>query len=62
MTEELNVDRRLPKIKEWVDVHDPGSMIIPFSGSLELRLMDMSAEDKEALLKETQATRHAFSF
>jgi obg-like ATPase 1 len=46
----------LPKIKEWVDAHDPGSVIIPFSGALELKLMDMSEEDKEAYFKETQAS------
>lgn len=46
----------LPKIKEWIDHHDPGSVIIPFSGSLELKLMDMSAEEKEAYLKEQQTT------
>jgi len=46
----------LPKIKEWIDEHDPGSVIIPFSGSLELRLIDMSEEEKAATLKEIQAT------
>jgi len=46
----------LPKIKEWVDEHDPGSVIIPFSGSMELRIMDMTPEEKEATLKEIQAT------
>lgn len=46
----------LPKIKEWIDHHDPGSVIIPFSGSLELKLMDMSPEERDAYLKEQQTT------
>lgn len=46
----------LPKIKEWVDAHDPGSVIIPFSGSLESKIFDMDAEAKEAYLKECGAT------
>jgi len=49
--------RRLPKIKEWVDAHDAGSIIVPFSGSLESRLMDMSDGDKATLFKETSASR-----
>ena len=49
---------RLPKIKEWVDEHDPGSAIIPFSGCLELKLLEMEDDAaREAYLKEHQATR-----
>jgi obg-like ATPase 1 len=48
----------LPKIKEWIDVHDPGSAIIPFSGALELKLMEMSPEERAAYLKEQQTTRY----
>ena len=48
---------RLMKIKEWVDAHDPGSAIIPFSGSLEMKLIDMNEDDCAAYLKEHQTTR-----
>ncbi|XP_018790239.1 PREDICTED: obg-like ATPase 1 [Bactrocera latifrons] len=30
----------LPKIKEWVDKHDPGAVIIPFSGAFEHTLAE----------------------
>ncbi|KAM9306012.1 obg-like ATPase 1 [Gastrophryne carolinensis] len=42
----------LIKIKEWVDKHDPGAMVIPFSGALELKLQDMSDEEKQKYLQE----------
>ncbi|KAB7500692.1 Obg-like ATPase 1 [Armadillidium nasatum] len=42
----------LVKIKEWVDANDPGAIIIPFSGALELKLFDMNPEDREKYLKE----------
>ncbi|KAG8432460.1 hypothetical protein GDO86_016921 [Hymenochirus boettgeri] len=42
----------LIKIKEWVDKHDPGAMVIPFSGVLELKLQDMSDEEKQKYLEE----------
>jgi len=44
----------LPKIKEWIDAHDPGSVIIPFSGAFELKLMDMTPEARESYIKEQQ--------
>ena len=50
----------LPKIKEWIDAHDPGSTIIPFSGELELKLMDMEVEEREAFCKENNVTRCTF--
>ncbi|XP_075959768.1 LOW QUALITY PROTEIN: obg-like ATPase 1 [Anarhichas minor] len=38
----------LVKIKEWVDSdHDPGALVIPFSGSLESQLQDKSEEEGE---------------
>jgi ribosome-binding ATPase YchF (GTP1/OBG family) len=40
--------RRLPKIKAWIDTHNPGDPLIPFSVSLEQRLADMSSEEQEA--------------
>ncbi|KAF7248165.1 Obg-like ATPase 1 [Varanus komodoensis] len=43
---------RLIKIKEWVDKHDPGALVIPFSGALELKLQEMSAEEKQKYLEE----------
>ncbi|XP_013387997.1 obg-like ATPase 1 isoform X2 [Lingula anatina] len=46
----------LVKIKEWVDANDPGASVIPFSGSLELKLMDMSPEERETYEKENKIT------
>uniref|UniRef100_A0AAQ5ZRA0 Obg-like ATPase 1 n=1 Tax=Amphiprion ocellaris TaxID=80972 RepID=A0AAQ5ZRA0_AMPOC len=37
----------LVKIKEWVDSHDPGALVIPFSGGLESQLQDSSEEEKQ---------------
>ena len=48
---------RLIKIKEWVDLHDPGSIVIPFSGALELKLIDKDEADRASYLKELQTTR-----
>ncbi|ELU09460.1 hypothetical protein CAPTEDRAFT_174827 [Capitella teleta] len=45
----------LVKIKEWIDANDPGSTIIPFSGALELKLIDMSPEEVDAYCKEIGA-------
>ncbi|XP_049596821.1 obg-like ATPase 1 isoform X1 [Syngnathus scovelli] len=42
----------LAKIKEWVDVHDPGSMVIPLSGALESKLFDMEPEDQTKYCEE----------
>jgi len=47
----------LPKIKEWVDKHDPGAIIIPFSGIFEHKLVEMEDDaEREAYLKEAGAT------
>ena len=43
----------LLKIKEWIDANDPGAILIPFSGVYELKLADMIAEEREALVKES---------
>lgn len=51
---------RLPKIKEFVDASDPGATIIPFSGSFESKLVDMSDEEKEAFLKENNAPWYVY--
>ncbi|KAI3355798.1 hypothetical protein L3Q82_004364 [Scortum barcoo] len=37
----------LVKIKEWVDSHDPGALVIPFSGGMESQLQDVSEEEKQ---------------
>ncbi|KAI0956499.1 hypothetical protein AcV7_006886 [Taiwanofungus camphoratus] len=37
----------LPKIKAWIDEHNPGDPLIPFSVALEERLANMSDEEKE---------------
>lgn len=49
--------RRLMKIKQWVDQNDPRGVIIPWSAALEPELIDLSAEESEALLKEKGTTR-----
>ncbi|XP_008326510.1 obg-like ATPase 1 isoform X2 [Cynoglossus semilaevis] len=50
----------LGKIKEWVDSHDPGALVIPFSGGLESRLQDQSAEENQKYCAE-QKTQSAMS-
>lgn len=47
----------LAKIKAWIDEHDPGAVLIPFSGVLELKLVDMPADEAEKYLKEQGITR-----
>ncbi|XP_077395501.1 obg-like ATPase 1 isoform X2 [Festucalex cinctus] len=42
----------LAKIKEWVDAHDPGSMVIPLSGALESKLFDMEPEEQKKYCEE----------
>ncbi|CAG9096429.1 unnamed protein product [Plutella xylostella] len=46
----------LPKLKEWIDKNDPGAALIPFSGVLEYKLMDMDAPERAAYLKENNIT------
>ena len=38
---------RLSKIKAWIDEHNPGDPLIPFSVALEERLVVMSPEEKK---------------
>lgn len=47
---------RLPKIKAWVDEHNPGDLIIPFSVALEERLVQMSDEERDEEEKKIGAT------
>jgi obg-like ATPase 1 len=42
----------LLKIKEWVDAHDPGSVMIPFSAAFELKIQDMPEDEKANYVKE----------
>lgn len=49
-------NKYLPKIKEWIDANDEGGVLIPFSGAFELKIIDMSPEDREAYMKEQGAT------
>ncbi|KAI0636143.1 P-loop containing nucleoside triphosphate hydrolase protein [Trametes polyzona] len=37
----------LPKIKAWIDEHNPGDPLIPFSVALEERLANMSDEERK---------------
>uniref|UniRef100_A0A2K6G1L2 OBG-type G domain-containing protein n=1 Tax=Propithecus coquereli TaxID=379532 RepID=A0A2K6G1L2_PROCO len=41
----------LIKIKEWVDTYDPGALVIPVSGALELKLQGLSAEEGKKYLE-----------
>uniref|UniRef100_A0A8C7P081 Obg like ATPase 1 n=1 Tax=Oncorhynchus mykiss TaxID=8022 RepID=A0A8C7P081_ONCMY len=47
----------LIKIKEWVDAHDPGAMVIPVSGGLEAKLQDMTDEEKDKYCEEAKTQR-----
>ncbi|KAI1712079.1 50S ribosome-binding GTPase domain-containing protein [Ditylenchus destructor] len=42
----------LPKIKAWIDEHDAGSVLIPFSGAFELKVIELDDAAKEEYLKE----------
>uniref|UniRef100_A0A4W4HCC0 Obg-like ATPase 1 n=1 Tax=Electrophorus electricus TaxID=8005 RepID=A0A4W4HCC0_ELEEL len=44
----------LVKIKEWVDGHDPGALVIPFSGGFESKYQDMSDEEKQKFCEENK--------
>lgn len=49
---------RLAKIKEWVDAHDPGAMVIPLSGALEFKLQDMEEEERNKYCEEQKTQRY----
>ena len=38
----------LPKIKAWIDEHNPGDPLIPFSVALEERLAQMASDEERA--------------
>lgn len=44
-------------MKAWLDENDPHAACIPFSGSLELKLMDMPEDERAKYLKEQGTTR-----
>jgi obg-like ATPase 1 len=46
---------RLPKIKGWIDEHNPGDALIPFSVSFEERLAGLPEEDREEEQKKVGA-------
>ncbi|KZT59172.1 GTP-binding protein YchF [Calocera cornea HHB12733] len=46
----------LPKIKAWIDEHNPGDPLIPFSVALEERLAALSPEEKKEEEKKIGAT------
>lgn len=50
-------DSRLAKIKEWVDAHDPGAMVIPLSGGLEAKLQEMEDEERNKYCEEQKTQR-----
>ena len=41
-------NKHLLKIKEWIDVHSPGDLIVPISVALEERLSQMTTEEADA--------------
>jgi len=41
----------LMKIKTWIDSYDPKAMLIPFSGSFELKYLEMEEEERAEFLK-----------
>uniref|UniRef100_A0A3Q3G131 Obg like ATPase 1 n=1 Tax=Labrus bergylta TaxID=56723 RepID=A0A3Q3G131_9LABR len=47
----------LAKIKEWVDAHDPGALVIPVSGAIESKLLDMEEEEERNKYCEEQKTQ-----
>ena len=52
------IEYRLLKVKEWVDKTDPGATILPFSGALETKLLEMETdEERDAWCKEHGAQR-----
>jgi len=46
----------LPKIKAFIDEHDPGAVLIPFSGAFELKLLDLEPAEREEFLKQNNTT------
>ncbi|KAI9500518.1 GTP-binding protein YchF [Coemansia spiralis] len=49
----------LPVVKKWIDEHNPGDKLIPFSGDFESKLVDMDDAERAAYVAETK-TASAF--
>jgi obg-like ATPase 1 len=60
MSEEDYIKKKnkwLGKVKQWIDEHDPGATVIPFSANYEYRLVESTAEEREKVIKENGAPR-----
>ena len=60
MSEEDYIKKKnkwLGKVKQWIDEHDVGATVIPFSANYEFRLVDLSDEERQKVVKETGAPR-----
>lgn len=44
----------------WLDEFDPNAVCIPFSGVLELKLLDLPDDERENYFKENGCTRYSF--
>ncbi|CAF2354606.1 unnamed protein product [Rotaria sp. Silwood2] len=59
MSEEDYIKKKnkwLGKVKQWIDEHDPGATVIPFSANYEYRLIDLPHDECEKVIKETGAS------
>ena len=52
----LDILNRLPKIKAWIEQHNPGDPLIPFSVAFEERLSSLPIEEKKAEEENVGAT------
>jgi obg-like ATPase 1 len=41
----------LPKIKQWIDENDAGSVLIPFSGAFENKILDLDENERQEYFK-----------
>ena len=60
MSEEDYIKKKnkwLGKVKQWIDEHDPGATVIPFSANYEYRLIDLTDDEREKTIKESGAPR-----
>lgn len=54
----LQKNKWLSKIKTWLSDRDPHAVCIPFSGAMELKLMEMPEDERSAFLKGQNTTRY----
>ncbi|CAF1217106.1 unnamed protein product [Adineta steineri] len=45
----------LGKVKQWIDEHDVGATVIPFSANYEYRLVELPDDEREKVIKEEGA-------